>query len=93
MSETNGLSDLASFDSRSPLACDDDAVQSGALRALIRGIDGHKPVRRRVSDMLSTVLALSARTRRMVLPPVAIDLDVFGPNGQRALRLYMPARD
>ena len=43
--------------------------------------------------MLSVVLSLSARTRRMVLPRVHIDMDVFGPNGKRALRIYMPDQD
>lgn len=90
MSEPNGLSNLKAFTPRSPLASDAAAVQAGALSAIGRGLDAARPRRRRVSDMLSVVLALSSRTRRMVLPPVGIDLDVFDPHGQRALRLYMP---
>lgn len=93
MSERNGLTDLKSFRSSSPLASEDPVVQATALSALARGIEGHRPVRRRVTDMLSVVLALSSRTRRMVHPPVMIDLDVFGPTGQRALRLYLPSGD
>lgn len=92
MSERNGLSDLKSFQPRSPLASDDPHVQADALQALARGIEGHRPTRKRVTDMLSVVLTLSSRTRRMVLPPVAIDLDVFDPQGGRALRLYLPER-
>lgn len=92
MSERNGLSDLKSFEPTSPLASDDANVQARALQALARGIDGNRPTKRRVSDMLSVVLTLSSRTRRMVLPPVSIDLDVFGPQGERALRLYLPDR-
>lgn len=92
MSERNGLSDLKSFQPASPLASEDPLVQADALRALARGIEGNRPVRRRVTDMLSVVLTLSSRTRRMVLPPVAIDLDVFDPKGERALRLYLPER-
>ena len=34
---------------------------------------------RGVGDLLGVVLALSARTRRMVQEPVRIDLDVFAP--------------
>lgn len=90
MSEWTRLSDLGRFEPRSPLASQDDAVRSEALRSLMRGLEPHKPVRRRMSDMLSVVLALSARTRRMVLPRVSIDVDVFGPNGKRALRMYLP---
>ena len=92
MSERNGLSDLKAFQPTSPLASEDPNVQSNALLALARGIDGNRPARRRVTDMLSVVLTLSSRTRRMVLPPVSIDLDVFGPQGERALRLYLPER-
>jgi hypothetical protein len=47
------------------------------------------PSRQRVSDLLGVVLTLSARTRRMVMPRVEIDLDVFGPKGQRAVRLMV----
>ncbi len=93
MSETTGLSDLSRFEPRSPLASDDTAIRNGALSAITRGLDPQKPVHRRVSDMLSVVLSLSARTRRMVLPRVHIDMDVFGPNGKRALRIYMPDQD
>lgn len=44
---------------------------------------------RRVGDLLGSVLALSARTRRMVKPKAFTELDVFGPGGNRAVRLYM----
>ena len=90
MSEWTRLSELSQFEPRSPLASQDAAVRDDTLRALMRGLEPHRPVRRRMSDMLGAVLALSARTRRMVLPKVSIDVDVFGPNGQRALRMYMP---
>lgn len=93
MSEVTQLTDLSQFEPRSPLASGDEMARTEALRALMRGLEPNKPVRRRVSDMLSVVLALSARTRRMVLPRVSIDVDVFGPNGKRALRMYMPHED
>lgn len=93
MSELTRLTDLGHFEPRSPLASEDDAARAEALRSLMRGLEPNKPVRRRVSDMLSVVLALSARTRRMVLPRVTIDVDVFDPSGKRALRMYMPHED
>lgn len=45
---------------------------------------------KRVTDLVGTVMALSARTRRVVQPRVAVELDVFGPNGKRAMRLFQP---
>lgn len=93
MSEWTRLSDLSHFEPRSPLASQDDAVRAEALRSLMRGLEPQKPVRRRMSDMLSVVLALSSRTRRMVLPRVSIDVDVFDPNGKRALRMYLPQEE
>lgn len=90
MSEIKALSQLAHFRPASPLASDDSAVCDEALRQLIRSLEPGKPVRRRVADLLSTVLALSARTRRMVLPRVNVDVDVFAPNGARAVRIFFP---
>lgn len=93
MSEWTRISDLSQFEPRSPLASSDDAVRAQTLRSLMRGLEPHKPVRQKMSDMLSVVLTLSQRTRRMVMPRVTIDVDVFGPNGNRALRMYMPQDD
>lgn len=86
----NELTELRRFDPSSPLASTDSAVRNGALRAIAMGLEPQKRVRKRVSDMLSVVLALSARTRRMVLPRVSVDMDVFGPDGRRAVRIYLP---
>jgi len=36
------------------------------------------------------VLTLSARTRRMVMPRAEVELDVFGPAGERAVRMMLP---
>lgn len=53
-----------------------------------------QPVRRKgVSDLLGTVMALSARTRRMAQAGVEIDLDVFTPEGHRAVRLILDNED
>jgi hypothetical protein len=51
-----------------------------------------KAQRRSIVELLGVVLTLSARTRRMVMPQVLIDLDVFAPNGARAVRVVMGAR-
>lgn len=90
MSDITALSRLAGFRPTSQLAHEESAIADEALRKLVRSLEPHKPVRRRVSDLLSVVLALSARTRRMVLPRVTVDVDVFSPNGQRAVQLYFP---
>lgn len=91
MSDIQALSQLAKFRASSPLAHEDAAIADEALRQLVRSLEPHKPVRRRVSDLLSIVLALSARTRRMVLPRVTVDVDVFAPDGSRAVKLFFPA--
>ena len=44
-------------------------------------------------NLLGVVLTLSARTRRMIMPRVDIDLDVFMPGGQRAVRIMLPGLD
>ena len=43
---------------------------------------------KRASDLLGVVLAISARTRRIVAPPASIELDVFTPNGARGCSDY-----
>jgi len=43
----------------------------------------------KVSDLLGTVMAISARTRRIIAPKTHIELDVFTPSGKRAVRLIM----
>ncbi len=37
---------------------------------------------RKVTDLLAVVMSLSARTRRMVLPKVEIELDAVRPRGR-----------
>ena len=86
MSEKSALTELAEFVAKSPLASDDISVRQAAINATVRDLVP-LPKRRKVSDLLGTVLALSARTRRMVQPRVGIDLDVFAPNDTRAVVL------
>ena len=88
MSDLSSLTKLAQFSGKSRLS-GDPATRRRALRALTAHLDTHGP-RRTVTELLAIVMALSARTRRVVAPPVAIDLDVFSPTGDRAVRLRLP---
>ena len=89
MSDLSPLSDLAQFAARSPLASQDRHARGVAMTGLTRRL-GAVPSRRKVSELLGIVLALSSRTRRVIQPRVGIDLDVFGPEGHRAVRLVLP---
>ncbi|HEX4298227.1 MAG TPA: hypothetical protein VHZ56_09405 [Devosia sp.] len=88
MSDTSSLTELARFIGQSGLA------GGAAERRAVNDLDGRlkraPAARPRVSDLLSVVLTLSARTRRVVMPRVEIDLDVFAPGGQRAVRILLP---
>jgi hypothetical protein len=90
MSDTSSLSELARFVGQSAMVADNAAVGGKAVNDIVRHMSRRQPSRQRVSDLLAVVLTLSARTRRMVLPKAEVDLDVFAPGGQRAVRLYMP---
>lgn len=92
MSDTSSLSELARFIGQSALSSEDAGVRRRAVNAITSRINPGSQ-RRGVSELLATVLALSARTRRMILPPVAIELDVFSPTGGRAVRVRLPAHD
>ncbi len=89
MSDTSSLSELARFIGQSAVAAEDPLVRRRAISAMASRLSP-RPVRKGVADLLGVVLALSARTRRMVMPGVEIDLDVFGPDGGRAVRIRMP---
>lgn len=91
MSDTSNLTQLARFAGQSPLSASDPRERRRTVEAIASGL-APKLQRRGVGDLLGVVLALSARTRRMVLPRVEIDLDVFAPNGARAVRVLMKAR-
>lgn len=88
MSDTKPIVDLAEFAAKSPLASQNRAIRERAMRSL-QDYHHPQPVRRKVSDLLSAVMVLSARTRRMIQPPVRIDLDVFAPTNTRAVTLTM----
>lgn len=84
MSENTALTELANFVGRSSLLSEDMTARNRVLA----GMTGRMlPRKRGVGDLLGVVLAVSARTRRMVQPPVSVDIDVFAPGGARAVRL------
>lgn len=91
MSDTTALTDLARFIGQSQLAGDDAAAWQG-VRIKASAQLKPKAAKRGVSDLLGVVLTMSARTRRSMLPKVEIDLDVFAPDGSRAVRLITSAR-
>ncbi len=89
MSERTALTELANFVGRSSLLNEDMAARNRVLA----GITGRMlPRKRSVGDLLGVVLALSARTRRMVQHPVKVDIDVFAPGGARAVQLDIGER-
>jgi hypothetical protein len=89
MSDTSSLSELARFIGGSKSAT---AEPDLARRRVNAPEPARRPRhdRRTVGDLLGVVLALSARTRRLVLPKVSVDIDVFSPDGRRAVRLQLP---
>lgn len=91
MSDMTPLNRLAQFEGTSALASDDAATRDSALRTMLKGLEAPRPVHRRVTDLLGVVMALSARTRRMVMPRVGVDMDVFAPGGKRAVILHFPS--
>ena len=88
MSDTSSLTELARFIGQSRLAADNGG--GIAVNDLVTHHLSRRPARQRVSDLLSVVLTLSARTRRMVMPKVEVELDVFAPGGIRAARIFLP---
>jgi hypothetical protein len=90
MSETSSLSELARFIGQSGVIASDVGANRRAVNDIILHLSRRQPAKPRVSDLLGVVLTLSARTRRMIMPRVEIDLDVFGPGGHRAVRIMLP---
>lgn len=88
MSEFSSLGELARFLGQSSVSA--SAAQSRKAVNDIAGRIGPRPARQKVSDLLAVVLTLSARTRRMVMPRVEVELDVFAPGGERAVRMLLP---
>lgn len=94
MSDTSSLSELARFIGQSGVIASDARGNRRAVNDIITHL-GRRPPRhkQRVSDLLGVVLTLSARTRRMIMPRVEVELDVFAPGGKRAVRLTLQQAD
>lgn len=84
MTERSALSELATFVAVSPLAAEDAAIRRRAIDGLAARL-APRHQRRSVGELLGAVLALSARNRRTALPRVGIDLEVYAPDGRRAV--------
>ena len=91
MSDTSSLSQLARFVGQSALSSPDPQEHRRVINAITSNL-APKLQPRGVGELLGVVLALSARTRRMVMPQVTIDLDVFAPDGRRAAKVVMARR-
>ena len=91
MSELSSLSELARFVGQSSLASEDAETRAQAVNAMVARFNPSLK-RRSVTELLGAVMALSARTRRMLMPAVEIELDVFSPGGERAVRVTLPRR-
>ena len=87
MSERSALVELANFIGRSPLASPDMKVRNRALSGMTERMLPRQ--KRSVGDLLGVVMALSARTRRMAHDPARDEIDVFSPDGLRALRMTL----
>jgi hypothetical protein len=94
MSDTSSsLSELARFIGQSGVIASDAGANRHAVNDIIDHLSRRKPAKPRVSELLGVVLALSARTRRMIMPKVEVEIDVFAPGGVRALRIMLPQLD
>ena len=90
MSDTSSLSELARFIGQSGVIASDAGANRRAVNDIIMHLSNRSPKKQRVSDLLGVVLTLSARTRRMIMPRVEVEVDVFAPGGQRAVRIMLP---
>ena len=90
MSDTSSLSELARFVGQSGVIASDAGANRRAVNDIIMHMSNRQTKKQRVSDLMGVGLTLSARTRRMILPRVEVELDVFAPGGQRAVRIMLP---
>jgi hypothetical protein len=89
MSDTKALSNLANFVAKSPLASENQFERKTALNSIVKNLTPAQPIHKKVTNLMDTVLVLSARTRRLGQPKVNIDLDVFTPDNHRAVRIML----
>lgn len=90
MSDTSSLSELARFIGQSSLSTAEPQAYRRAINAIAGRLSPRPAAGRKVADLLGVVLALSARTRRLVMPQVSVEVDVFAPGGGRAVRIVLP---
>lgn len=93
MSKISSLTELANFVSKSAenQPYSKAKLHSGFWQAYKSATTSNKKRGQpaSVSDLLATVMAISARTRRIVAPKTYVELDVFTPSGKRAVQLIM----
>lgn len=83
----SNLDNLIKFEPKSKLLSSDENVRRAEFLKLATGIDTSAREQMRARDLLGVVLAISARTRRVVKPKATISVSVFGPDGKRAVTL------
>jgi hypothetical protein len=91
VTEQSSLAELARFSGVSALTEKPNQPARRPLPTLTAHL-GKNPQRRTVSELLGIVLTLSARTRRATQPRTRVDLDVFRPDGSRAVRIFFAQR-
>jgi hypothetical protein len=85
------LNELANFVGESAFSNADEYGRAAAVNEIVFG-SAPRLQRKNVNELLAAVMALSARTRRMLMPSVAIELDVFSPKGRRAVSVQLPSK-
>jgi hypothetical protein len=86
MQNLEHLKALAKFEAKSDLASDDAQKRKETLLRIAQNV-AERNQGKTVAQMLNSVLALSARTKRVLKEPVSIELDVFKADGSRAVVL------
>ena len=90
MSETSSLTELAQFVGSSRLNAEDPQVRQRAVSSIAACLGAEAAAAQRHRSCWGWCWSCPARTRRVVLPRVEIDVDVFAPDGTRAVRLILP---
>lgn len=88
----NSLSELANFVGKTAMPHKHRSKFWNAYKSATQSNGMHNQPRR-ASDLLGTVLAISARTRRLIAPKTKVELDVFTPSGNRAVHLIIGQTD
>ena len=87
MSKTKSLTDLANFVGRASTPRKERSGFWDTCNSV--SFSKNKTHTTSASDLLAMVMTISARTRRVIAPRTLIELDVFSPNGKRAVQLIM----